>query len=132
MTAVRRLAYLTDHLRLRCIIQHHPAQPHVASRAGRPGIEASGLRGDLRGYDEHGVARRVGRVRRDQPAREQLRHLPPRGAVTSAVFSSFLMPLRHLRRWRSGIRKLLKTALVTGARRGVSPCVVPGPVRVWR
>ena len=31
-------------------------------------------------------------------------------AVRSAVFSHFLMPLRHLRRWRSGLRKLLKMA----------------------
>ena len=49
--------------------------------------------------------------------------LPPSGnrtrdlTVLSEVlsrFSIFLMPLRHLRRWLSGIRKLLKTALLTG------------------
>ena len=47
-------------------------------------------------------------LNRSEPQSYEMRQVLEmgRGRVRSAVFSSFLVPLRHLRRWRSGIRKM--------------------------
>ena len=91
-------------------------RPRPPETTLRPLVEAGGdvcLPGDVTGDVAGGCGRGMWRRARQHSGggvRERER-------VTSAVFRSFLMPLRHLRRWRSGIRKLLKPALVTERKR---------------